>query len=253
MKRNLLSNLGKLALIPTLAFSLNTNKIQAQTSLELQGEYALRFGWSSYTNKMSPYENWRDHFIVKKGDPALNLTNETLFKRVDLDVALYPTLDLGGYIKIGGAVEGSLGNLLTKRSLNKISLENWDTHNDPIEMQSIYTRQITPSLGGFIEFPVNGWDYLRFKATVQKYKAVEEKRQDKKYQPALKCTGPHHSIEDTEIFEEKRLPNKLTKKFSIDWKMTDRDPRGLIGVYYETDFNGFNEFGARAGCYFSTD
>ncbi len=240
------SKLLKLLAIPALALSLNSNKAEAQTRFQLQGDCAFRGGASYSTDKIVPYENWQGHFNKSK-DKNFYLTDKYFFGKGDIDVSIDPTINFGGNFKIGATVEAPIISLGFKENLGKIFMHGWKS--DSIDLQRNYMKQITPSLGGFIEFPV-GWDgFLRLKATLQKYKFGQEKRQDEDY-TLLKCEDIDYTADYTKIFEDKILRKGWTKRFSIDYKLEDEQQ--VFGVYYETDFDKFHEFGGKLGLYFST-
>jgi hypothetical protein len=242
------SKLLKILAIPALAFSLSSNKADAQTRLQLQGDIAFKVGWNYTNEKIIPYENWDKSFLRPNED--LSLTEDYFFNKFDIDISLDPTINFNDNFKLGGTIEGSLGDLTKERDLGKVFVNGWKY--DPVEMQKRYIKQITPSLGGFLEIPVRNHDYfLRLKATTQKYRVMEEKIKDKDCTNLKSFMCPPVIKPKTEvIFEKSRLKDKITKRFSLDIKGSDN---GFLGIYYEGDFKRFHEFGARAGIYFSTN
>jgi hypothetical protein len=241
-KNTLLSKLGKLALIPALAFSLSTKNAESQNvNLSFKLEYDLSMNYSA--NRPQPYEKWETHFLNPQ--KSMSLTKRIYTPQLDFNLGS----DLS--FKIGkGAVGVSLDvpaySMFVKRSLAKLKLHGWKS--EPVTLSEYKLKQTTPSFGGFLRFPIDSESDLVLRGSFQYYNLCQENRQDKMFKhQGAKCDEPvDYTKEYTEVFE-RTCPEKLrTIKIGLELFKKDSDNEAYR-IYYESDFKNFHRVGIAAG------
>ena len=245
--KNLLSKISKLALIPALAFTLNTGKAHAQKVEFNPGVYAGVMG-SSYSG-FKVYDNWESHFKDIEGDETLK------YKKIKDNFDVSVGTDLGILLKNNVSFGLTSKYSLTenfedaKKYLSLVELHDWDY--DYTRIHGIYLKQKTPSLGAYLKIPFDKENRLALRSSFRKAGTVEEKREDVYLEPELnsklKCEGPPTPRDETEdltrVFEETKS-NTLLNKNSVEYQFYSDG--AIIGfeLFYETDWKKVHEIGA---------
>lgn len=249
-KNSLISRLGKLALIPVFAFSLNTKDAEAQkknVNFSFKAEWDLAMNYSAH--RPQPYEKWETHFLNPE-------KNTSLTKRIytpQLDFNLGSDLSF----KIGkGAIGASLDvpaySIFVKRSPSKLKLNGWKSES--VTLSEYKLKQISPSFGGFLRFPVNSDLDLYLRGTLQYYTLCQENHQDKQFkEEGAKCDEPvDYTKEYTEVFEKISLGKIKTVKIGLEL-LNKEEENASYKIYYESDFKNFHKLGLACGFNSRTD
>jgi len=136
MKNGLVSKILKLALVPAIALSLNTNKIHAQENLfECDIDIALEGGRQDYYHgDIIPYDDWEKNFQPPCNGQYLSLSKDT-FSKADFNLAL--KIRLGDYFSIGPRFGFPISG-----SIQTITLHWWD----PVTVKRLDLNEF-PSVG----------------------------------------------------------------------------------------------------------
>jgi hypothetical protein len=251
MSKNLISRLGKLALIPALAFSLSAKNIDAQKS-EHSPKLSYKMDITSAINYAvkapKPYENWESHFLDPIG--GMNLSKKIYMPELDCSFGLDFYIPINK-TDIGLSCDLPLYSFCANRSLSKFEINDWKS--EPVTLCEYKFRQTTPNLGAFVRFPVReDWD-LGLKASLQNYKFYQENHQDKNFkenaeEQKLKCDGPtiKPTEQFTDIFEKTKKQKIQTLRLGLELLDKEKD-NGTYSAYYESDFKTFHRFGISLG------
>lgn len=243
--KNILSKIGKSLLIPTLALSMNTNDLKAQ-KLNIKPEISAGSGITNFS-RFNVYSNWEDHFNGLDGDEKL--TDTKMEKYADFQVGLnleikHPNFSWGIYSKY------SITQAINEIPLAAIELHNWKF--DYARVNEFFLKQTTPSIGIYVNFPVNENVMICLKNSLRQAKIVESKREDISLNNQLKCApAPNDNTEDlTKEFENKKTKT-LLNKIGLEIQISDDSGRLGIEGFYETDWKRINVLGLTGNIYFN--
>lgn len=242
--KNILSKIGKSLLIPALAFSISTKDANSQ-KLEFNPEISVG-GKFTYHAGLEAYPDWDKHFIKLDGNEELKY--KEIGKYCDSQIGA----DLGIAFKnvsFGLTSRYYITDIKKERTLSSVELHNWKF--DYARINEFAMKQITPSIGAYVKFPI-GVDYeLALKGSSRKVKISEIKREDKDLGLQLKC-DPVPIDETNKLTKEfeRSSYKSLLSKIGLELQVIDDSNLGFE-VYYETDWKKIHELGANLSLYFN--
>lgn len=246
--KNLLNKIGKALLVPTLALSLGVQKSNAQEDNYPKIEFnpGVSVGWdiSKYSGP-KVYDNWQEHFEDLTGNERLE--EGKTYKKVNCEFGT----DLGILFKNGFSFGLNTKYSLTENSkmsknyLCKTELHNWEF--DYANINEVFLRQKTPSLGAYLKFPISEDIKLVLRSSIRNAELNEVKREDKNLKDIdirLKCEPS--PVDDTKgltrIFEEKKS-NVLLNRNGAEFQFYNEGAICGMEVFYETDWNKIHQAG----------
>lgn len=251
MAKNLMSRIGKLALIPALAFSLNTGKIQAQEK-KFNTDFNLYIGpkVSHYPEFKVP-EDWQSHFR------DLDFYYGNYGKGIKLKSTKFPfgadvlTIGFNSYFKlkngleVGTSVEGGFQNL---RCLNRVSQAKVFFGKDyerSFWVKDLTLLKLSPNFGPFIRIPVKNNKFLEFKLTTTPYKLYE-----RDYEGMI-ILGGYISQKSNRTYKENFVDKGWSSRITINFlakKLDGLEEGRYIGCYFEK-MRKATQFGISIGGY----
>lgn len=245
--KNLISKIGKSLLIPALAFSLNTKKVDAQ-KLELNSGIYFGGGAANYS-KFKMYSDWQSHFKDLNGDEKLK--HKKLKAYGDFQFGA----DFGISFKdfsLGLTSRYSIVDLFKEKPLSAVELHNWKFNYAKVHEATL--KQKTPSMGIYLKFPVGGETKMILRGYARKAEIDEIKREDIYFATKDSKCDPvpaDYTKELTREFERTKIKTILNK-LGLEFQSRDEDDiLWGLELYYETDWKRVHEVGGNMSVYFN--
>jgi hypothetical protein len=241
--KNILSKLAKTLLIPALALSMSMKDADAQ-KLEFKPVISVGGKLTNHAD-LNVYDNWHKHFSNLRGDEELK------YKKIGYYFDSQVGADAGLAFKNFSAGLTSryyITDFKKERTLSAVELHNWKF--DYARIHEFVLKQLTPSLGIYLNFPIDKKRNLSLKGSLRKAKICEIKREDINLKQDSKCEEPADDTNGlTKEFERNCYKTNLSK-IALELQTTD-DVTGGIELYYETDWKRVHELGANLSVYFN--
>jgi hypothetical protein len=241
--KNLLSKIAKPLLISALALSMSMKDADAQ-KLEFKPEISVG-GKLTNHGGLKVYDDWQKHFLKLSGDEELK------YKKVGYYFDSQVGADIGIALKnfsFGLTSRYYVTDFKKERTLSAVELHNW--HYDYVRIHEFSLKQTTPSLGIYLNFPIDNNHKISLRGSMRKAKICEIKREDIDLKQDSKCdAAPVDGTDDyTREFERNCYKTNLSK-IGLELQTID-DVTGGIELYYETDWKKVHELGANLSIYF---
>jgi hypothetical protein len=254
MKKNLLSKISKLAIIPALAFSLNNNEINAQKRFETEIGMHMDFKASHHPDFEVP-DDWLSHMrdLNYYYEETLDLKDSKTYFFPDVYFSFVPHWELSNGTEVGIYTDVGLHTLRGANYVSKAEVLFGKNNNHKYNVKDFTVQKLSPDIGPIVRIPLKTKEerFLEFKLTGAPYRMY-----NRDYE-SLIITGGWVSPISNDSYRDELIEKGMSYKLSAGiFTKTDKWPiytdDNYFGVYVEKIGKAI-QAGISFGLYVDTD